>query len=173
MTTINEKLRPTTVNKLRWKVTKPAFQTLNDGTVAEGTETIHYIAAEPGDIINAAYHNGDRPAKTVVLVSGGTKTVVVEDYYFIGQLHRETGPALIRRQLFGKDAVSKIVVAEWYYKGVNLTDLLLAAYSANADLAAKPEVQDFYNTVLKWESMTKKEIKNSYYRFVRAIGVIQ
>ena len=165
------KIRPTKNSRLRWSVTKPAFQTLSDGNVAEGTETIHYIADEPGDIINAAYHGGDRPAKTVVLVSGGTKTVVVEDYYVLGQLHRETGPALIRRQLFGEDAVSKIVVAEWYYKGVNLTDLLLSAWTANADLAAKPEVQNFYNTVLEWEHMSKQSIKSSYYSFVRAIGV--
>ena len=165
------KLQPTKRNRSRWAVSKPAFQTLTDGTAAEGTETIHYVAEKPGDVINAAYHNGDRPAKTVVLVSGGTKTVVVEDYYVLGQLHRETGPALIRRQLFGKDAVGKTVVAEWYYKGVNLTDLLLAAYSANADLAAKPAVQDFYNTVLKWESLPKHKIKRSYYGFVKAIGV--
>lgn len=166
-----KKIRPTKINKVRWSVSKPAFQTLNDGNVAEGTKTIHYIAEEPGDIINASYHNGDRPAKTVVLVSGGTKTVVVEDYYVLGKLHRETGPALIRRQLFGQDAVNKIVVAEWYYNGINLTDLLLSAWTANADLAAKPEVQDFYNTVLKWDSLPKHKIKSSYYGFVRAIGV--
>ena len=157
--------------KVRWRITKPAFQTLTDGNVAKGTKTVHYIANTPGDIFGAVVHNNDRPAKTVVLVSGGTKTVVVEDYYVLGKLHRDSGPALIRRQLFGKDAVSKIVVAEWYYKGVNLTDLLLSAKAANPHLSDLPAVKDFENTVVNWNSMAKGRIAKSYRAFVSALGV--
>ena len=156
---------------VRWKVTKPAYHVTDDGSYLEGNKTTAYMTETPGDFLNAVVHNGENPAKVVGFVIGGVMTHVVEDFYVKGKLHREHGPAKIRRRLSTKDALNSVVTYEWFYNGHSLDDILLSIFQCNPELAENPAVVDFSKTMVDWQSMKYDEIYRSYFSFVNAVGL--